>query len=97
MNRARMCRWSGSPPTAGTAQGRGLAFHYYRLVFRPQRLTEAIMGCDAVIVHLAWVLRPNHSEPFMGRISMNDTANALAAVAERRSAAVCVRFLPRCL
>lgn len=46
-----------------------------------ERLAEALTGCDAV-VHLAWVLQPNHDEPSMRRINVHGTANALAAAAE---------------
>jgi nucleoside-diphosphate-sugar epimerase len=45
------------------------------------RLAAVLAGCDAV-VHLAWVLQPNHNEPFMRRINVDGTANVLAAAAE---------------
>ncbi|UNK45529.1 NAD-dependent epimerase/dehydratase family protein [Arthrobacter sulfonylureivorans] len=43
-----------------------------------QRLAEAFKGCDAV-VHLAWVLQPNHDEETMRRVNVDGTANVLAA------------------
>ncbi|EMY35373.1 nucleoside-diphosphate-sugar epimerase [Arthrobacter crystallopoietes BAB-32] len=46
-----------------------------------ERLAEALAGCDAV-VHLAWVLQPNHDEDFMRRVNVDGTANALAAAAD---------------
>jgi UDP-glucose 4-epimerase len=45
------------------------------------RLAGVLADCDAV-VHLAWVLQPNHNEPFMRRINVDGTANVLAAAAE---------------
>jgi nucleoside-diphosphate-sugar epimerase len=45
------------------------------------RLAEALAGADAV-VHLAWLLQPNHNEPFMRRVNVDGTANVLAAAAD---------------
>src|SRR6185312_12076768 len=47
---------------------------------RPE-LTAALEGCDAV-VHLAWLLQPNHEEPVMRATNVDGTANVLAAAFE---------------
>ncbi|HXD29213.1 MAG TPA: NAD-dependent epimerase/dehydratase family protein [Arthrobacter sp.] len=47
---------------------------------RPE-LTAALEGCDAV-VHLAWLLQPNHEEPVMRATNVDGTANVLAAAVE---------------
>ncbi|NKX51449.1 NAD-dependent epimerase/dehydratase family protein [Arthrobacter deserti] len=44
------------------------------------RLAGALAEADAV-VHLAWVLQPNHNEPSMRRVNIGGTANVLAAAA----------------
>ncbi|THG32663.1 NAD-dependent epimerase/dehydratase family protein [Glaciibacter flavus] len=45
-----------------------------------QRLTEAIAGADAV-VHLAWLLQPNHREHVLWATNVVGTRNVLTAVA----------------
>lgn len=44
-------------------------------------LAAALQGCDAV-VHLAWLLQPNHREPVMRATNVEGTANVLAAAVE---------------
>jgi nucleoside-diphosphate-sugar epimerase len=43
-----------------------------------ERLTQAFKGCDAV-VHLAWLLQPNHDEEQLRRVNVDGTSNVLAA------------------
>lgn len=44
-------------------------------------LAAALEGCDAV-VHLAWLLQPNHLEPVMRATNVDGTAHVLAAAAD---------------
>ncbi|MFD1213366.1 NAD-dependent epimerase/dehydratase family protein [Arthrobacter sp. GCM10027362] len=70
-------------PDSSTEPYDGVAWHSIDIASDSARgrLAEAFRECDAV-VHLAWVLQPNHNEPFMRRINVDGTANALAAAAD---------------
>ncbi len=47
----------------------------------PRKLAEVLAGADAV-VHLAWVLQPNHDLDELHRINVDGTRNALQAAAD---------------
>ncbi|NKX54724.1 NAD-dependent epimerase/dehydratase family protein [Arthrobacter mobilis] len=70
-------------PAASAEPYDGVEWHSIDIAsgYSRERLVGALRECDAV-VHLAWVLQPNHNEPFMRRINVDGTANVLAAAAE---------------
>lgn len=70
-------------PGSSEAAYRDVAWQAIDISSRASRpaLAAALEGCDAV-VHLAWLLQPNHHEAVMWATNVEGTANVLAAAAE---------------
>jgi nucleoside-diphosphate-sugar epimerase len=69
-------------PASASPDYAGVHWHAIDVAGQASRaaLAVALEGCDAV-VHLAWLLQPNHREAVMRATNVDGTANVLAAAA----------------